>query len=236
VSRSRSYVVGTQPASLKVIPKLPVSSGSIRRLGKDDDKGGDVAVEKTIQGQRPVIKVKVHIALDTFVAAAGLQAPISNRHKGQKASGIVFKSGGVEDTYQEVSKSLIPVVSNSLDLSHSSDIAYEYDFDSPERAERADRDLDLDTRINRNLDRDEESAQSPSGFSEFSHLTDHSDGYTNSKGNQKKDKDVQKRTAEADQRERIFHKLAPPLNTRQRFLVIISLLSDVARSIMVSPI
>jgi hypothetical protein len=35
-----------------------------------------------------------------------------------------------------------------------------------------------------------------------------------------------------DHKERMFHKLAPPLNARQRFLVVAALLSDVARSIM----
>jgi hypothetical protein len=36
----------------------------------------------------------------------------------------------------------------------------------------------------------------------------------------------------ADQKERLFHKLAPPLNARQRFLAITALISDVARSIL----
>ena len=38
---------------------------------------------------------------------------------------------------------------------------------------------------------------------------------------------------DADRKERLFHKLAPPLNAKQRFLVVASLLSDVARSILV---
>ena len=36
----------------------------------------------------------------------------------------------------------------------------------------------------------------------------------------------------ADQKERLFHKLAPPLNARQRFLAITALISDVARSVL----
>ena len=250
----RSYVVGTQVA-LKIAPNLPVSSGTIRKLGKDEDQMGDKGVDKVSENLPPsqghTTKVKVHIALDTFVAAAGLLAPLS-RQKGQKkASGIVFKQDGVEDTYQEVSKSLIPVVTNNIDVSCNGEIAYENDFDTPDKP-GADRNLDLtldqgrDHGRNRDRsphgrdrsrdeDRDEggdnDSVQSPTVFSEFSHLTDHSDGYT---ANSKRNKGDLRKQYDADQRERIFHKLAPPLNTRQRFLVIISLLSDVARSIMVS--
>lgn len=42
------------------------------------------------------------------------------------------------------------------------------------------------------------------------------------------------RENDADKNERLFHQLAPPLNSKQRFLVVISLLSDIARSLLVS--
>ena len=350
VSRSRSYTVSTQQSPFKISPNLPVSSGQIRKLGRDQKKQVEhkekiniksdysenhdnlsrtgtvtgTSIRTRMTERRPTtfikkgeevrcntIKVQVHIALDTFIAASGLQNKSNRGRKQNKNSGIVFKKNGVEDSYREISKSLIPVSINTGDRdrdrdrdndikngkgkeegkehkigndnNHDTDddnndnenhgeknnVNYEDDFEDhhgeakaeeksqlrenekeQKRAEEKDeRNKQIRKSQNQNQDHgdsgpddDTASVQSHSGFSEFSHLTDHSEEYSSGNQNQKNSVDqdrknhnkYRKLNIEADKRERLFHKLAPPLNSRQRFLVIMSLLSDVARTLMVS--
>jgi hypothetical protein len=108
--------------------KGPVSAGVIRRLGRSlEDEESKGENPKVLEDSKTItVKVKVHIALDTFISATGLSAG----QRGEE-SGITSTGEGLEDTYQEVSKSLIPIVTTALPKSPGA-VEYETDFDSVE--------------------------------------------------------------------------------------------------------
>lgn len=136
-SRSRLQTLSAhQPLVLNVRSRPPISTGNIRRLGKAIEGEEEHKSDKTQSGigtssagvgvgvsigyitdnhrLTKKMKIKAHIALDTFVAASGFTQSNLSNYQGisdKNKSGVVYN--GVDeyaDTYQEVSNSLIPIV------------------------------------------------------------------------------------------------------------------------------
>jgi hypothetical protein len=187
-----------------------------------------------------MVKVKIHVALQTFLATSRLPAdpkevspheremPVTalegttQTKKAEKKTGVVQMNPTlVEDTYQDVSRSLIPTANmNMLQNSSSPNkLAQGSAFrDEPQMSGA------LTTPLRRPKTPNGTDTGGLSGAKSMnsSGIMGASSAFP-SPGE----------GPDMDQRERLFHKLAPPLKDSQRFLVALSLVSDVARTIMV---
>ena len=298
------------PRAPSLVLKLgrPVSAGVIRRLGNHSSfaraglshDGEDTGRPESEGGagtgrggaeepdQLRVFTTRVHIGLDTFVAATGMggeeddvEVDDDEEGKGRRGrrrytvptaaagqamgtgptlhwqSGIVARAPHeVENAYQEISKSLIPLASSQGNAFAPSPNG---DDDGDDEGGGNDYEMNStagemsggDTPESRRGSSPASPAKSVTSFSEVSRVTDTSGGASGSASAGGRSvgthphhsfqspsaprlrpgvHSVQQQTM--DQNERMFHKLAPPLNARQRFLVVAALLSDVARSIV----
>jgi hypothetical protein len=270
----------------------PVSAGVIRRLGNNasftdgadgeegrpEEAGGAGAgygVTDDGADQMRVFTTRVHIGLDTFVAATGMgdEEDDADEEDGEREgrrrysvptaipgqalgtgptlhwqSGIVARAPHeVENAYQEISRSLIPLVQPGAPA-HSP--AGEEDDDCEINSTAGE--LSAGGTPEGSHSRPSSSASAPASaspstksvtsLSEFSRVTDASAAHLSSPFHSPMGRGqgqgprlragVHPAQDTMDHKERMFHKLAPPLNARQRFLVVAALLSDVARSIM----